>query len=92
MASSAPVNSPPPSNAFSQQPGTATMKAYRLLTGKDDAAFCHRVTAALNSGWQLYGPPTVTYDPEKGHVVCGQAVTKEVADKTYHPDLKLGDL
>ncbi len=29
------------------------MKAYRYLTGKDDASFCHRVTDALNRGWQL---------------------------------------
>ena len=34
-----------------------TVKAYRYLTGKDDAAFCHRVTQALNNGWQLYGQP-----------------------------------
>jgi len=27
------------------------MKVYRYLTGKDDAAFCHRVTEALN--WRL---------------------------------------
>ncbi len=68
------------------------MKAYRLLTGKDDSAFCHRVTAALNAGWQLYGQPAITYDPEKGEVVCAQAVTKDVPDKDYEPDLKLGQL
>ena len=28
------------------------MKVYRYLTGKDDAAFCHQVTQALNNGWQ----------------------------------------
>ena len=26
------------------------MKAYRFLTGDDDAAFCHKVTQALNLG------------------------------------------
>ena len=31
------------------------MKVYRYLTGPDDASFCHRVTAELNKGWQLYG-------------------------------------
>lgn len=36
------------------------MRAYRYLTGIDDAAFCHRVTAALNSGWELYGAPSLT--------------------------------
>ena len=39
------------------------MKVYRYLTGKDDAAFCHRVTDALNRGWQLYGQPTLTVRP-----------------------------
>ena len=34
------------------------MKVYRYFTGKDDAAFCHRVTHALNNGWKLYGQPT----------------------------------
>ena len=68
------------------------MKAYRLLTGKDDASFCHRVTAALNAGWELYGPPTLTYDPEKQEVVCGQAIVKDVPDKDYDPTLSLAQL
>ena len=53
------------------------MKLYRYLTGPDDASFCHRVTAALNNGWQLYGQPTLAYDQAKGHVVCGQAITNQ---------------
>ena len=28
------------------------MKVYRYITGKDDAAFCHRITDALNRGWE----------------------------------------
>ena len=68
------------------------MKAYRYLTGKDDAAFCHRVTAALNAGWQLYGNPTLTYDAEKRQVICGQAIVKEVEGKTYEPGLELSKL
>ncbi|WP_233435844.1 DUF1737 domain-containing protein [Klebsiella variicola] len=28
---------------------------YLLLTGKDDAKFCHRVSEALALGYQLYG-------------------------------------
>lgn len=31
------------------------MKVYRFLTGADNAAFCRRVTEALNNGWELYG-------------------------------------
>ena len=66
------------------------MKLYRYLTGVDDAAFCHRVTAELNKGWQLYGPPTLTYDTECKRVICGQAIIKE-APGEYHPDLKLSE-
>ena len=68
------------------------MKVYRYLTGKDDSAFCHRVTAALNSGWQLHGNPTLTYDAEKKQVICGQAIVKEVEGKTYDPAMELGKL
>ncbi|MGI9384739.1 MAG: DUF1737 domain-containing protein [Methyloligellaceae bacterium] len=66
------------------------MKLYRYLTGPDDTAFCERVTEALNTGWSLYGDPTLTYDPERKRVVCGQAVVKEVAGD-YEPGLKLSD-
>jgi hypothetical protein len=66
------------------------MKLYRYLTGPDDASFCHRVTAALNNGWELYGHPTLTYDQAKGHVVCGQAITKEVPGD-YKPGIKLSE-
>jgi hypothetical protein len=65
------------------------MNLYRYLTGSDDNAFCHRVTEALNRGWQLYGSPTLTYDPENKRMVCGQAIIKEV-DGSYSPDLDLG--
>lgn len=68
------------------------MKVYRYLTGKDDAQFCHRVTAALNSGWQLYGNPTLTFNAEKGEVICGQAIVKEVEGKTYEPGMELSKL
>ena len=52
------------------------MKAYRFLTGKDDSSFCHRVTATLNTGWELHGAPTLTFDQKRGEVVCGQAITE----------------
>lgn len=65
------------------------MMLYRYLTGQDDAAFCHRVTEALNRGWQLFGPPTLTFDPEKKHAVCGQAITKEIDGETYDASLDL---
>lgn len=66
------------------------MKLYRYLTGPDDAAFCHRVSAALNRGWALHGGPTLTYDPEAKRVICGQAIVKD-AEGEYSPDLKLSE-
>lgn len=45
---------------------------YRLLTGKDDDAFCKRVSEALAQGYQLYGSPAATFNGE--HVVVAQAV------------------
>jgi hypothetical protein len=53
------------------------MRLYRLLTGGSDAAFCKRVSEALNKGWHLYGSPSLTFD-SSGKVVCGQAVVKDV--------------
>lgn len=35
---------------------------YRLLTGPDDHAFCARVSAALDDGYQLYGSPAITFN------------------------------
>ncbi|WP_422378816.1 DUF1737 domain-containing protein [Roseibium sp.] len=67
------------------------MKLYRFITGVDDSEFCHRVTQALNKGWQLAGSPSLTYDATRGATICGQAVTKEVAGEDYSRDIKLGD-
>lgn len=41
------------------------MLLYRYLTGPDDASFCHRVSAALDRGWQLYGSPTTVKRSER---------------------------
>jgi hypothetical protein len=54
------------------------MRLYRLLIGGDDAAFCKRVSEALNKGWHLYGSPILSFDSAAGRVVCGQAVVKDV--------------
>jgi hypothetical protein len=48
------------------------LPAYRLLTGVDDAAFCHRVSEALALGYELYGPPAATFNGEA--VIVAQAV------------------
>lgn len=68
------------------------MRVYRYLTGKDDSAFCHRVTDALSRGWQLYGQPTLTYDQGRGLVICGQAITKTVDGESYDPAMDLSKL
>ena len=66
------------------------MRLYRYLTGPDDASFCHRVTAELNKGWQLYGQPTLTYDAEKKRVICDQAIVKD-APGEYAPNIELSE-
>jgi hypothetical protein len=45
---------------------------YRLLTGKDDAAFCHRVSEALAAGYLLYGSPAATFNGQD--VIVAQAI------------------
>lgn len=45
---------------------------YRILTGKDDAAFCHLVSEALALGYQLYGSPTMTFNGTD--TIVGQAL------------------
>ncbi len=67
------------------------MKLYRFLTGLDDASFCHKVTEALNKGWELHGAPQLSYNSETKQQICGQAVIKVVENKTYSPDLKLSE-
>lgn len=48
------------------------MPAYRLLTGPDDAAFCHRVGEALALGYVLYGSPSVTFNGKE--IIAAQAL------------------
>jgi hypothetical protein len=67
------------------------MKLYRFLTGPDDASFCHKVTAALNKGWHLFGSPIYAYDAEAKTMRCGQAVVKDVEGKEYDPEMRLGE-
>jgi hypothetical protein len=77
------------------RPGTicdrCALKAYRLLTEDDTSAFCHKVTAALAKGWDLYGDPAYAFDQASGKLRCAQAVTKETEGE-YSPDVKLSAL
>lgn len=67
------------------------MKLYRMITGKDDSAFCHRVTEALSNGWQLYGSASLSYDPVEKRTICGQAIVKDVPGQNYSASVKLSD-
>lgn len=55
-----------------QTPGNRPI--YRLLTGKDDRAFCDRVSEALEQGWRLYGSPAMTWDDDARCIKVAQAV------------------
>jgi hypothetical protein len=48
------------------------LPAYRILTGPDDAAFCHRVSEALAMGYRLYGSPAATFNG--ANVIVAQAL------------------
>jgi hypothetical protein len=48
------------------------LPAYRVLTGPDDAAFCHRVSDALELGYRLHGSPALTFDGDR--VIVAQAL------------------
>ncbi|MDD7970290.1 DUF1737 domain-containing protein [Roseinatronobacter alkalisoli] len=67
------------------------MRAYRLLTAEDTAAFCHKVTEALSKGWELHGSPAYAHDPATGTMRCAQAVIKDVEGE-YDPEIRLGSL
>jgi hypothetical protein len=67
------------------------MKLYRFLTAPDDSSFCHKVTAALNKGWHLFGSPTYGFDSVTRTMRCGQAVVKDVDGVDYQPGVKLSD-
>jgi hypothetical protein len=54
------------------------VRLYRMLTGGDDAAFCKKVSEALNKGWELHGSPVLAFDGASNRTVCGQAVVKDV--------------
>jgi hypothetical protein len=56
---------------------------YRLLTGPDDAAFCERVSRALEEGYRLHGDPALTFDGTR--VIAAQAV---VLDDTAPPRVR----
>ncbi|MBX3568465.1 MAG: DUF1737 domain-containing protein [Rhizobiaceae bacterium] len=67
------------------------MRLYRFLSGPDDSSFCHKVSAALDKGWHLFGSPTYAFDAASNSMRCGQAVVKDIEGRDYHPSIKLGE-
>ncbi|MBC8131236.1 MAG: DUF1737 domain-containing protein [Rhizobiaceae bacterium] len=67
------------------------MKLYRFLSGPDDSSFCHKVSAALDKGWELHGSPTYAFDAGANVMRCGQAVVKELYGQSYDSTMTLGD-
>lgn len=45
---------------------------YRVLTGPDDSAFCERVSAALDDGYELHGSPSLAFNGER--TIVAQAI------------------
>lgn len=54
------------------------LPVYRVLTGPDDAAFCHRVSEAIELGYRLHGGPAVTFNGDR--VIVAQALVWPRAD------------
>jgi hypothetical protein len=48
------------------------LPTYRVLTGPDDDALCHRVSEALALGYRLHGSPAITFDGT--NVIVAQAL------------------
>ena len=45
---------------------------YRLITGKDDANFCDRISKLIENGYKLHGSPSITYNGKD--IIAAQAV------------------
>ena len=45
---------------------------YRVVTGPDDAAFCHRVSEVIGLGYELHEGPAITFNGES--VIVAQAL------------------
>ena len=77
------------------QPGTFD---YYVLAISWSPNWCERTGNARNSpqcandrdlGWSLHGSPVLTYDGVRQAVICGQAITKDVPDRSYEPSMDL---
>ncbi|MFM5905360.1 MAG: DUF1737 domain-containing protein [Micrococcales bacterium] len=59
----------------------AAPNRYTLLTGIDDSAFCARVSAKLDEGYELYGSPSITFNG-KNNIVAQAVILKKLPKKS----------
>ena len=63
---------------------------YRLITGKDDASFCSRISALLEEGYVLYGSPALTYNGRL-RFNCTRIIAEPILEREFFTRLvKLG--
>ena len=63
------------------------MLPYRLITGKDDANFCRRISEALALGYRLHGSPACTFngtDVSVAQAVVWPSAADAPGDATPH--------
>lgn len=59
------------------------MKAFRYVTGPDEADYSYRVTELLNRGWEMAGPATLAFGSTRNRVICGQTLVTDVPEIDY---------
>ena len=57
-------------------------KKYILLTGKDDSAFCQRVSDKIDAGYELYGSPSISISLWRVRVSQALVLKKTAAKRT----------
>ena len=62
-------------------PASTGPHRYSVLTGVDDSAFCERVSAKLDKGYELYGSPALTFNG-KNVIVAQAMVLKKLPKKS----------
>jgi len=58
------------------------LPTYRLITDKDDASFCQRVSEALKLGYRLHGSPAVAFNGTD--IIAAQAVLWPFVEDDHH--------
>lgn len=61
---------------------TEKLKNYVLLSGRDDADFCQRVSDRMDQGYELYGSPAMTFNVLRGYPMVSQALVLKKKSKS----------